>query len=59
MGNYYLKFLCKIPVFGLFSKNKRDSRKHFMQGINDKTIILLEVKYMEFIEKCAHDAVCI
>lgn len=42
-----------------FSKNKRDSHKYFMQGKTDKTVILLEIKYMEFIEKCAHDTVCI
>lgn len=41
MGSYYLKFLCKIPVFGLFSENKRDSHKYFMQGTSDKAIILL------------------
>lgn len=42
-----------------FSKNKRDSHKYFMQGKSDKTVILLEIKYMEFIEKCAHVTVCI
>lgn len=30
-----------------------------MQEKSDKTVILLEIKYMEFIEKCAHDTVCI